>query len=87
MEQKALNNVKSSRVSVGRSGPCLARLPVAQRHLVTLAATQDGLAVIGKGLQAGVRVVVAGQYRLTNGSRIKIRPMEAAQSRPRQQTE
>jgi membrane fusion protein, multidrug efflux system len=60
---------------------------VARRRLVDVAATQGGLAVIGKGLQAGARVVVEGQYRLSNGSRVKIRPTEAAQSRPSQRAE
>ncbi len=39
---------------------------------VEVAAIQEGLAVIGKGIAAGTRVVVAGQYRLTNGARVKI---------------
>ena len=33
---------------------------------------QDGIAVIGKGLSPGDRVVVEGQYRLTNGVRVKV---------------
>ena len=33
---------------------------------------QDGLAVIRKGLTAGEHVVVAGQYRLTDGARVKL---------------
>ncbi len=44
---------------------------IAKRQAVDIAATQDGFAVISKGLQAGVRVVVEGQYRLTDGSRVK----------------
>jgi len=43
-----------------------------ERRAVEVAAVQDGLAVIGKGLSPGERVVVDGQYRLTNGARVKI---------------
>jgi membrane fusion protein, multidrug efflux system len=43
-----------------------------ERRPVEVAAVQDGLAVIGKGLSPGERVVVDGQYRLTNGARVKI---------------
>jgi len=39
---------------------------------------QDDLAVIAQGLSAGERVVVDGQYRLTNGARIKIAPSQAS---------
>ena len=44
----------------------------AQRRTVSVAATQDGLAVISRGLNAGERVVVEGQYRLTDGAKVKI---------------
>ena len=43
-----------------------------KRQAVEVAAMQDGLAVINKGLTAGERVVVAGQYRLTDGARVKL---------------
>jgi multidrug efflux system membrane fusion protein len=43
-----------------------------ERRAVTVAATQDGIAVITKGLQPGERVVVNGQYRLTNGAHVRI---------------
>jgi multidrug efflux system membrane fusion protein len=41
-------------------------------------ATQDDLAVIAQGLSAGERVVVDGQYRLTNGARIQAAPSQAS---------
>jgi multidrug efflux system membrane fusion protein len=41
-----------------------------ERRSVVVAATQDGRAVIQKGLNAGDRVVVDGQYRLTDGAKI-----------------
>ena len=43
-----------------------------ERRPVEVAAVQDGLAVIAKGLSPGEKVVVEGQYRLTNGARVKI---------------
>lgn len=43
-----------------------------ERRDVQLAGRQDGLAVIAKGLTAGDKVVVAGQYRLANNVRVKI---------------
>jgi multidrug efflux system membrane fusion protein len=42
-----------------------------ERRAVDVAAVQDGIAVVTKGLSPGEQVVVDGQYRLTNGSRIK----------------
>src|SRR5215471_301627 len=41
-----------------------------ERRSVVVAATQDGRAVIQEGLNAGDRVVVDGQYRLTDGAKI-----------------
>ena len=41
------------------------------RRPVEVAAVQDGIAVIDKGLQPGDKVVVDGQYRLTEGARIR----------------
>ena len=43
-----------------------------ERRAVDVASIQDGIAVVTKGLSAGERVVVDGQYRLTNGARVKI---------------
>ncbi|MGH7048469.1 MAG: efflux RND transporter periplasmic adaptor subunit [Stellaceae bacterium] len=51
------------------------------RRAVTVASIQDGIAVVTKGLTPGERVVVDGQYRLTEGARVKIlatRPPNAA---------
>jgi multidrug efflux system membrane fusion protein len=42
-----------------------------ERRPVEIASIQDGIAVVTKGLSPGERVVVDGQYRLTNGSRVK----------------
>lgn len=45
-----------------------------ERRPVQLAGTQDGLALVEKGLSAGQQVVVQGQYRLTNGLKVRIEP-------------
>ena len=41
------------------------------RRAVEVASVQDGIAVIDKGLESGEKVVVDGQYRLTEGARIR----------------
>jgi multidrug efflux system membrane fusion protein len=41
-----------------------------QTQPITVANIQDGIAIIDKGLNAGQRVVVDGQYKLKPGSRI-----------------
>jgi multidrug efflux system membrane fusion protein len=43
-----------------------------ERREVEIAAVQDGAAVVTKGLEVGERVVVDGQYRLTNGAHVKV---------------
>jgi len=45
-----------------------------ERRIVDVADVQNGLAVIQKGLTVGETVVVDGQFRLVNGSRIKVMP-------------
>lgn len=45
-----------------------------ERRNVDVAAIQDGIAVVTKGLSPGERVVVEGQYRLTQGARVRILP-------------
>jgi multidrug efflux system membrane fusion protein len=43
-----------------------------ERRAVEVASIQDGIAVVTKGLSPGERVVVSGQYRLTQGVRVKV---------------
>jgi multidrug efflux system membrane fusion protein len=43
-----------------------------ERRTVEVATIQDGVAVIGKGLSPGEKIVVDGQYRLTEGARVKL---------------
>jgi membrane fusion protein, multidrug efflux system len=42
-----------------------------ERRVVDVSSIQDGIAVVTKGLSAGERIVVDGQYRLTEGVRVK----------------
>jgi multidrug efflux system membrane fusion protein len=43
-----------------------------ERRAVEVASIQDGIAVISKGLEPGEKVVVDGQFRLTEGARVRI---------------
>jgi len=43
-----------------------------ERRTVEVASMQDGIAVISKGLNVGEKVVVDGQYRLTEGAKVRI---------------
>ena len=45
-----------------------------ERRKVDVLAVQNGLAVIGNGLSPGEHVVVDGQYRLTDGARVRLLP-------------
>jgi multidrug efflux system membrane fusion protein len=54
----------------------------AHRRKVEVAATQDGRSVISSGLKAGERVVVEGQYRLTDGAKVKIGDTQQAGQNP-----
>ena len=53
------------------------------RHVpVEVAARQNGLAVFSKGVSAGERVVVNGQYNLANGVKVAIEPPKATADEP-----
>jgi membrane fusion protein, multidrug efflux system len=53
-----------------------------ERRTVEVAATQDGEAVIAKGVSPGEQVVVDGQYRLTDGAKVRIgAPRQASTAR------
>jgi multidrug efflux system membrane fusion protein len=51
----------------------------AHRRAVEVAATQQGIAVISRGLAAGARIVTDGQYRLTDGAKVKVGAPQQAQ--------
>jgi membrane fusion protein, multidrug efflux system len=77
--------VPAETVMQGPDGPyvyVLTEDDSAQRRKVTVAATQDGLSVISDGLQADERVVVDGQYRLTDGAKVKIGESQQAGQGP-----
>jgi multidrug efflux system membrane fusion protein len=52
-----------------------------EQRTVTVAETEQGLAVVSKGLSAGERVVVDGQYRLQQGTKVSILPPQS-QTKP-----
>jgi multidrug efflux system membrane fusion protein len=43
-----------------------------EQRAIEVASIQDGIAVIDKGLESGEKVVVDGQFRLTEGARIRV---------------
>ena len=50
----------------------------AEMRTVEVLRTEQGVALIGKGLAAGERVVVDGQYRLEQGTPVAVRPEQGA---------
>jgi membrane fusion protein, multidrug efflux system len=44
----------------------------AERRNIDVALTQDGLALIDKGISVGEHVIAEGQYRVTNGAKLKV---------------
>ena len=51
----------------------------ARRRDVKIAVTQEGFAVVSDGLKAGERIVTEGQYRLTDGAKVKVGAPQQAQ--------
>jgi membrane fusion protein, multidrug efflux system len=49
-----------------------------ERRAVKVGSIQDGIAVIDGGLSPGEKVVVDGQYRLTEGAKVRATPMQGA---------
>ena len=67
--------VPQQTVMQGPNGPYVYVLDdrdTAQRRAVTVERTQEGYSVIAKGVAAGDRVVVEGQYRLTDGTKVRV---------------
>ena len=48
-----------------------------EMRTVEVSETEEGVAVIGKGLAAGERIVVDGQYRLDNGTKVAVQAAPA----------
>ncbi len=54
----------------------------AERRTVVVAGVQDGIAVITSGVAAGENVVIDGQFRLTDGARVRPAAAPAATAAP-----
>jgi membrane fusion protein, multidrug efflux system len=53
-----------------------------ERRTVEIDGMQDGIAVVTKGITSGEKVVVDGQYRLSDGARVKIDTAPATSAPP-----
>jgi multidrug efflux system membrane fusion protein len=68
--------VPAAAIQVGQSGTYVFVVRpdgTAEARPVTVGRSVDGFSAISKGLSEGERVVIDGQLRLTNGSRVDIR--------------
>jgi membrane fusion protein, multidrug efflux system len=73
----AVPTVPAQALQDGPDGPIVyvvAPGDTVHRKTIEVAAVQDGVAAVTKGLAPGERVVVAGQFRLTEGARISSAP-------------
>jgi membrane fusion protein, multidrug efflux system len=73
--RKAVPTVPAQTVQEGPSGRYAYVIKddeTVERRAVEVASVQDGIAVIAKGLEGGEKVVVEGQYRLTQGARVRV---------------
>jgi len=73
--------VPAAAVMTGPTGPYVYVIGAGSkvsRVNVQVTATQDNIAVIGKGLKSGEQVVTNGQYRLDNGVAVSIQTPKAA---------
>jgi membrane fusion protein, multidrug efflux system len=78
--RKGVPTVPSQTVQQGPNGDfayVIGKDDTVERRNVDVIADQNGLAVIGKGLSPGEHVVVSGQYRLTDGVRVRLLPAKA----------
>ncbi len=79
--RKGVATVPQQTVQVGPSGYYAYVIKddgTVERRLVDVTAMQDGIVVVSKGLEVGEKVVVDGQYRLTQGARVREVPAKAA---------
>jgi membrane fusion protein, multidrug efflux system len=78
--RRGVSTVPAQTVQDGPAGPYAYVIKddnTVERRPVEVAAVQDGVAVISKGLTPGEKIVVEGQYRLTNGSRVRLAPSKS----------
>jgi multidrug efflux system membrane fusion protein len=79
--RKAAPTVPQQTVQVGPNGYyayVIKADDTVERRAVKVGSIQDGLAVIDDGLKVGDKVVVDGQYRLTEGAKVRATPMQGA---------
>lgn len=79
--RKATPTVPQQTVQIGPNGNYAYVIKAdntVERRAVRVGAIQDGLAVIDDGLSPGEKVVVDGQYRLTEGAKVRATPMQGA---------
>jgi membrane fusion protein, multidrug efflux system len=79
--RRAVPTVPAQAVQDGPDGPIIYVVgadDTVHRKAIEVAAVQDGVAAVTKGLTLGERVVVAGQFRLTEGARISAAPPGAS---------
>jgi len=79
--RRGVLTVPATAVLTGPNGPYVYVIGAGSkvsRTDVAVTATQDNIAVIGKGLRSRQQVVTAGQYRLDNGTVVNVHPASAA---------
>ena len=79
--RRAVPTVPSQAVQDGPDGPIVYVVEpgdTVHRKAIEVASIQDGVAAVTQGLQPGDRVVVTGQFRLTEGARISATPPGAS---------
>jgi membrane fusion protein, multidrug efflux system len=79
--RRAVPTVPAQAVQDGPDGPIVYVVgpgDTAHRTAIEVAAVQDGVAAVTRGLAPGERVVVNGQFRLTEGARISAAPPGAS---------
>jgi multidrug efflux system membrane fusion protein len=79
--RRAVPTVPAQAVQDGPDGPIIYVVgtgDTVRRKPIEVASVQDGVAAVTKGLAPGERVVVTGQFRLTEGARISAAPPGAS---------
>src|SRR5215467_9966134 len=79
--RRAVPTVPAQAVQDGPDGPIIyvvAPGDTVHRKAIEVAAVQDGVAAVTQGLAPGERVVINGQFRLTEGARINAAPGASA---------
>jgi len=75
--RRAVPTVPAQAVQDGPDGPIIYVVEagdIVRRKSIEVASVQDGVAAVTQGLEPGERVVVTGQFRLTEGARVSAAP-------------